>query len=71
MVVVPQKLTLSYEGDKGTDSNSDRREGDCVPMKGSLLVPREEEREICSLWKNQWKLFKELWFDLYSPFSRI
>lgn len=39
--------------------------------KGRLLVPWEEEREIGSLWKNQWKPLKKLLFDLYSAFLRI
>ena len=39
MVEVPQKLTLSNEGDEGMDSNSDRREEDCVHVKGESLSP--------------------------------
>lgn len=71
MVVVPQKLTLSNEGDEGMDSNSDRREEDCVHGKGKSLSPMGGGEKIGSLWKNQWKLLKELLFDLYSTFSRI
>ena len=39
MVEIPQKLTLSNEGDEGMDSNSDRREEDCVHVKGESLSP--------------------------------
>lgn len=59
MVVVPQKLTLSYEGIKERTPNSDRREGDCACERESVSPTGGGERNWF-LWKNQWKLLKEL-----------